>query len=291
MTHGALLARDLGGLVPSAAVSSLLLIRHGQASFGAEDYDVLSPTGIRQAQCLGEHLATFDPMPDAIYCGPKKRHLGTARHMIDAARGRDKAFPEPTIVNELDEYPAFELLRHWQEQHQLAQRDARRQPDRDEKGRGPTGVAPDSVVQVHAPNVRGGEGPPTEDLAAIVDASAHPATTQRAFERVIAKWVSGELSTGELESFADFCARVERGLDQIMAAEGRGRRILVVTSGGPIAVSVRRSLGLTGEMMMKVSWVVANGSVTELRYRESELSLFGFNVFAHLSAQDLVTYR
>ncbi|MEC8667907.1 MAG: histidine phosphatase family protein, partial [Pseudomonadota bacterium] len=32
---------------------TLYLIRHGQASFGADDYDVLSPIGHEQARALG----------------------------------------------------------------------------------------------------------------------------------------------------------------------------------------------------------------------------------------------
>ena len=42
---------------PDTFVGNLYLIRHGQASFGADDYDVLSPVGVRQSQALGEHLA------------------------------------------------------------------------------------------------------------------------------------------------------------------------------------------------------------------------------------------
>ncbi|MCF8967887.1 histidine phosphatase family protein, partial [Pseudomonas carnis] len=38
-------------------MGSIYLIRHGQASFGADDYDVLSPIGVEQAQVLGRHLA------------------------------------------------------------------------------------------------------------------------------------------------------------------------------------------------------------------------------------------
>ncbi|EPM78754.1 hypothetical protein A249_34210, partial [Pseudomonas syringae pv. actinidiae ICMP 18804] len=38
-------------------MGSIYLIRHGQASFGADDYDVLSPVGIRQSRVLGAHLA------------------------------------------------------------------------------------------------------------------------------------------------------------------------------------------------------------------------------------------
>ena len=38
-------------------MSAIHLIRHGQASFGADDYDLLSALGERQARLLGESLA------------------------------------------------------------------------------------------------------------------------------------------------------------------------------------------------------------------------------------------
>ena len=59
-----------------------------------------------------------------------------------------------------------------------------------------------------------------------------------AFDKVTRAWATGALDVGELESFAAFAERVGRGLDGIMSAEGRGRRVLVVTSGGPISVAV-----------------------------------------------------
>jgi len=46
-------------------MGSIFLIRHGQASFGAENYDVLSPLGHQQSEALGDHLGQlgtrFDP--------------------------------------------------------------------------------------------------------------------------------------------------------------------------------------------------------------------------------------
>ena len=33
-------------------MSEIYFVRHGQASFGSEDYDRLSPLGVRQAQVL-----------------------------------------------------------------------------------------------------------------------------------------------------------------------------------------------------------------------------------------------
>ena len=47
----------------------LYLIRHGQASFGAEDYDQLSELGRRQSVLLGTHLRQTQPPLDAIYAG------------------------------------------------------------------------------------------------------------------------------------------------------------------------------------------------------------------------------
>ena len=38
-------------------MSEIYFIRHGQASFGEENYDRLSPRGIKQAQCLAKRLA------------------------------------------------------------------------------------------------------------------------------------------------------------------------------------------------------------------------------------------
>ena len=37
-------------------MSTLYMIRHGQASFGKEDYDKLSDGGLRQARILAHHF-------------------------------------------------------------------------------------------------------------------------------------------------------------------------------------------------------------------------------------------
>ena len=44
-------------LLRDRLMATIYLIRHGQASFGAEDYDKLSELGCRQAQVVGEYLA------------------------------------------------------------------------------------------------------------------------------------------------------------------------------------------------------------------------------------------
>jgi broad specificity phosphatase PhoE len=64
-------------------VARLLLIRHGQASFGADDYDALSPAGHEQARVLGRSLAARGIRPGLIVCGAMRRHEDTAAGLLD----------------------------------------------------------------------------------------------------------------------------------------------------------------------------------------------------------------
>ncbi|MCY1033990.1 phosphoglycerate mutase family protein [Corallococcus sp. BB11-1] len=54
------------------------LVRHGQASFGAADYDKLSEVGQEQARVLGASLRSRLPKLDAVVTGTMLRHRETA---------------------------------------------------------------------------------------------------------------------------------------------------------------------------------------------------------------------
>ncbi len=53
------------------------LVRHAQASFGAADYDNLSPLGHRQSEALGAAMAAQGIRPDKVFIGAQKRHRQT----------------------------------------------------------------------------------------------------------------------------------------------------------------------------------------------------------------------
>ena len=61
----------------------VLLVRHGQASFGADDYDVLSEAGWEQGRVLGRALA--DVVPAAVLHGEMRRQRDTALGMAEGA--------------------------------------------------------------------------------------------------------------------------------------------------------------------------------------------------------------
>jgi broad specificity phosphatase PhoE len=91
-------------------VATLYLIRHGQASYGETDYDRLSARGREQAAALGRFLGNAGL--NTLYAGPLVRHRQTVEVASEAAVAADLAVPDPQIVPELAEYPAFEILKH-----------------------------------------------------------------------------------------------------------------------------------------------------------------------------------
>lgn len=66
-------------------VSQVLLVRHGQASWGSDDYDVLSAVGVQQSRVLGEALAARGVQPDLVVRGAMRRHRQTAEEVLAAA--------------------------------------------------------------------------------------------------------------------------------------------------------------------------------------------------------------
>lgn len=58
-------------------MSTLYIVRHGQASLGADDYDQLSQLGQQQSVLLGRYFADRQHTFDAVYTGSLKRHAQT----------------------------------------------------------------------------------------------------------------------------------------------------------------------------------------------------------------------
>jgi broad specificity phosphatase PhoE len=82
-------------------VSVVLLVRHGQASFGAADYDVLSSLGEEQSRLLGASLTARGVRPDVVVSGSMKRHRQTAAAAVEGA-GWDLDLVEDAAWDEFD---------------------------------------------------------------------------------------------------------------------------------------------------------------------------------------------
>mgnify|MGYP006178913905 CR=1 FL=1 len=92
-------------------MGSIYLIRHGQASFGADDYDVLSPIGVRQAEVLGQHLLDLGVSFDRCVSGDLRRQQHTARAALE--QYANAGLTPPTIEQDaaFNEFDADAVIR------------------------------------------------------------------------------------------------------------------------------------------------------------------------------------
>lgn len=87
-------------------MATIYLIRHGQASFGQENYDQLSPTGWEQGRILGRWLAG-KVTPGAVVGGALERHRETAEAV---ATGYGSTLPDMQVLAGLNEFDHTEVL-------------------------------------------------------------------------------------------------------------------------------------------------------------------------------------
>ncbi len=231
------------------------MIRHGQASFGEHNYDRLSEKGLRQAGILGEHLINTGLRADAVYSWTLQRQLATAQEVTRRFHERGIAMPELALCEALNELDAHAVV----------------------------------VSQIHDmisenPSVK-------DDLEKIY---TDDQSFKRIFEVAMLRWVSGDFEKEGVESWDTFSSKVWRGITEIMSRHTGGKKVFLFTSGGPIAATVQKHLDLSNEHTIRLSWQIANTSVTRFVYNGSGAALAGFNEISHLELQkerDMVTYR
>ena len=89
-------------------MGNLYLVRHGQASFGAVDYDNLSELGHKQAVRLGEYFRENGQSFDTVFTGTLRRHGQT---WAGIAHGLQPSQPVPVIeLPGLNEYDPVAII-------------------------------------------------------------------------------------------------------------------------------------------------------------------------------------
>jgi broad specificity phosphatase PhoE len=239
-------------------MSRVILVRHAQASFLEPIYDKLCATGEVQARLLGEYWARRGVLFNCAWSGPRVRQVQTARIVEEAYRRLGGEFPELAVRNEFDEYPAEAVLK--QGLPQVLERSQ-------------------AVRDLH------------RAFEQSKDTDARKRRFQQMFEAVIGIWVSGELVIDGVESWQDFCARVDRGIATIVNSTTLSGDSVVFTSGGPIGVAMRRALNLSHADTLQLTWMSRNASFTEFLSSGSRFTLSTFNAHPHLEDESLLTYR
>jgi broad specificity phosphatase PhoE len=239
-------------------MGQIFLVRHGQASFLGGDYDKLCANGEVQSRMLGEYWSRRGLLFSGAYSGPRTRQLETARIVTEAYRGSGVAFPETTVMDEFDEYHAQEVMRSCLPQ--LLPRSA-------------------EMNALHGAYQQASE--PIEQHKAF----------QRLFEAVITKWVAGEVTADGIPSWDEFCARVERGVTQVVRNTPSAANVVVFTSAGPIGAVMRRALHLSAADTLQLTWISRNASFSTFLASGERFTLSAFNAHPHLDGDGLLTYR
>ncbi|MCY1267022.1 Histidine phosphatase superfamily [compost metagenome] len=236
-------------------MGSIYLIRHGQASFGSSNYDQLSPTGVRQAEILGTHLASLGIQFDRCISGDLQRQ----RHTAEAALGRIAeagiAIPQLEVDSAFNEFDA------------------------------------DAVIRAHLPDLLDAE---PQALHIMRNAAEHRAEFQRLFSLVVSRWISGEHEKDGLVSWQHFLEGVQDGLQRVLEQASGREKIGIFTSGGTITAMLQLVTRVPPLNAFELNWQIVNTSLSRLKFRGDELALASFNSHVHLEllkSPELITYR
>ncbi len=235
-------------------MGSIYLIRHGQASFGADNYDVLSPLGFQQSAVLGDYLDQLDIRFDRWVSGELERQQNTAKATLQRM-SQSRRLPSLEIDPAFNEFHADEVIR----------------------------AHMDDLLAVE-PNA----------LHIFANAADHRAEFQRLFQYAIQRWVSGEHEKENLESWQCFIDRVQDGLSRLLDQADKKDHIAVFTSGGTITALLQLVIGVPPIKAFELNWQIVNTSLSRLKFRDRDVALATFNSHVHLDLMknpELITYR
>ena len=236
-------------------MSELILVRHGQASFGQKSYDKLSDLGIEQVRILARHWQTVGEEFDHIYSGSLVRQQETAQKLLSLVKNN---------------------------------------PDHAKTHLGLNEYNGDSLIKAHLRDIGELAESDYEFGSTIRDVKTFQSIFEDATAKWIRDQLKPPENESNFEYWKQFKQRVCGALDEIMSQHSSGSRVLISTSGGVIAMALQRVLKFADDQVIQTNWVVHNSSVTRIRYGNGKISLAQFNCLPHLDTtgmQQYVTYR
>ena len=254
-------------------MTTILLARHGQASFGQENYDQLSELGGIQAQMLGQHYATTQRRIDAIFTGSLVRQQDSARHFWDSYQSFvtvDSESKTPILPAINIDYPDSYIL-----------------PQFDEFNHKDVFVKSDSAFSTRA------------SIAAEIAKADVPMTRlAELFDNAMQRWHGGDYDQDYIESWSQFNERAKQALEQIRIQVttlnlNRDSTVLVFTSGGVIAAITSQLLQQGSQTAYQINKSLVNTGVTSITLKEQNSRLLSLNEYSHLFADGkrFVTWR
>lgn len=101
----------------------------------------------------------------------------------------------------------------------------------------------------------------------------------------LTQWMAGVVSPRGMPSYTDFVLGVTSALDHVRSHH-HGKKVLIVSSGGPISTVVGHVLGTSPETTIELNYRIRNSSVTELAFNPKRHMLVSYNALPHLDHPD-----
>ena len=234
-------------------MSRLLLIRHAQASYGADDYDQLSPQGYDQASILGQAMVDRGLEINAVYVGPLKRQLQTLTKVREAYEQEGLAFPQHSVIKELEEHRGPAILKESMEA--IVEEN-------------------DDIRKWHEERLQ--------------DPTLHVKNGLLIFERAMLLWATGKFSHHQPVTYLDwagFRSQVKSGFEMIYGRhkDEKAKTIALFTSGGTISAILGHVLGMQrDEDIINLNGIVLNASISEFIFSGDRITMKNFNDASHL---------
>ena len=108
----------------------------------------------------------------------------------------------------------------------------------------------------------------------------------RVLKKAMQRWQAGRLEGNLPESWPGFCDRVAGAMAHIQEQYADRDRVLVVSSGGAIAMWMRHMLNTADDTVVELNLQIRNTGVTQGFFNKNVYRLSIFNQVPHLDRED-----
>tara|TARA_B100000886_G_scaffold168705_1_gene115445 strand:- start:102 stop:821 length:720 start_codon:yes stop_codon:yes gene_type:complete len=218
---------------------NLYLIRHGQASFGEEDYDNLSKKGIKQSIFLGKKLLKQKISFETTIIGPLKRHKQTFERINEGYGG---SLNNPVIIEEFAENQLMDIAQYFI----------------------PKMLKIDKNLK---------------EIFDAVPFWKRKRKFLEYFDIIAKQWIHNELDLSDkgFESYDSFRQRVRKAVEKVSSIMKKNSNTMVVSSGGAITGVYAEHYPLTVEEIMELNFKIKNASVSLFKKENDTFTLDSFN--------------
>lgn len=236
-------------------MGTIYLIRHGQAPFRAQNYDVLPPFGVQQSEILSDYLINIGVEFTQCFSGDMSRQKNTAQIILSHYRTMQQPTPQLSIDSAFNEINA------------------------------------DAVIRLMLPHITEHE---PYAIANLRNPLQDRKEFQYLFAIIMQRWATGQDNIPKQLHWSTLGGTVHADMQRILETAQEHEHIGIFTSCGTITAYLHLLRGRTAQQTFELNWQIVNTSLNRLKFRNDPVAPTSFNSHPYLDLlknQLLITYR